>query len=82
MHTEEFDYLICRAAQSFIPSSEAEIEVGWQQLLAISGGMDYQLDGAQRQLGCVDLPGPHGRLAAGTSRAQACINSQEGVPTQ
>lgn len=74
MHTEEFDYLIRRAAQSFIPSSEAEIEVGWQQLLAVSGGMDYRLSQGSCQPCCVDLPGPHGRLADGAPPAPAHIN--------
>ena len=76
MHTEEFDYLIRRAAQSFRPSSEAEIEVGWQRLLAVSGGIVYRLGAEGRQPPCyIDLPGPHGQLAACIPRGPADISS-------
>ncbi|MCI1189719.1 hypothetical protein MON38_20035 [Hymenobacter sp. DH14] len=64
MHPEEFDYLIRRAAQAVRPSSEAEIEVGWQQLLTASAKMNSGMSREWRALICVDLPGPHGRLSA------------------
>ena len=76
MHTEEFDYLIRRAAQSFKPSSEAEIEVGWQRLLAVPGGMDYWLGSEARQPPYyIDLPDPHGQLAAYFPLGSADISS-------
>lgn len=64
MHPEEFDYLIRRAAQAVRPSSEAEIEVGWQQLLTASAKMNSVMSRERRALICVDLPGTHGGLSA------------------
>jgi len=62
MCAEEFTHLLRPLEQHEMSAFEADIEAGWQKLAARLDKLNNHRNCGESY--CIDLPSPHGRLAA------------------